>query len=157
MQLIITEISGLKGTFLEIFEFYENSALFASCGFAPFSLCERSCIKIKAHDWGGTGGIMNISDLKTGNINLFNLYETDGKLNINAFSGKGILPEKFQEEGWSRKKGPKIPSLEISFDCEIDLFKNNITSPHYIIVYGNVIDRIKEYCMIANIKFNYFA
>jgi L-fucose isomerase-like protein len=108
-QTIVNRLTGLKPTFLEIFEFYKDSVLMASCGFAPFSLCKKDCIEIYQHDWGDCGGLMNVSMLKTGKITIFNFFVRNGNLEMQVFSGKGNTPEKFQEEGWHEHQGPMVP------------------------------------------------
>jgi L-fucose isomerase-like protein len=153
-QTIINRITGLKPMFLEIFEFYENSILMASCGYAPFSLCKEDCISIYEHDWGNCGGLMNISELKEGKVTLFNLYPKNGKIAMQALTGIGKTPERFQEEGWIDNKGPKIPSLEIQIDADIEKFKEKITGPHYIIVHGDQINTIYSFCKFTGIELN---
>jgi L-fucose isomerase-like protein len=153
-QTIINKITGLKPMFLEIFEFYKNSALMASCGYAPFSLCREDCISIYQHDWGNSKGLMNISELKEGQVTLFNLYPKNGKIAMQALTGTGKTPEIFQEEGWKDYKGPKIPSLEIILDANIEKFKEKIIGPHYIIVHGNQIDAIYSFCKFTGIELN---
>jgi len=153
IQTIVNEISGIRPMFLEIFEFYKDSVLMASCGYAPFSLCKKDCIDICEHDWGGCGGIMNISRLKEGPVTLFSLFARDGKMIIQALTGKGKTPEKFQEEGWSDYKGPNIPSLEIETDTDIEKFKDNIIGPHYIVVKGDLIKTVETYCKFTDIGF----
>ncbi len=156
IQTIVNEISGIRPMFLEIFEFYKDSVLMASCGYAPFSLCKKDCIDICEHDWGGCGGIMNISKLKEGPVTLFSLFARDGKMILQALTGKGKTPEKFQEEGWSNYKGPKIPSLEINLDEGIEKFKDNIVGPHYIVVSGDLIKTIEAYCKFSGVELEKF-
>ena len=153
-QTIINKITGLKPMFLEIFEFYKNSVLMASCGYAPFSLCKKDCIGIYEHDWGNCRGLMNISQLKEGQVTLFSLYPENGKLAMQALTGTGKTPEKFQEEGWLDHKGPKIPSLEIILDTDIDKFKEKIIGPHYVIVHGNRMGAINSFCKYSGIELN---
>ncbi|MBN1299206.1 MAG: hypothetical protein JW997_05920 [Actinobacteria bacterium] len=155
-QTIVNMLTGLKPTFLEIFEFYKESVLMASCGFAPFSLCKEDFIKIYGHDWGGCGGLMNVSQLKTGNLVVFNLFKYRGILKMQLFKGNGKTPEKFQEEGWDEHEGPMIPSLLITFDAGIEVFKKNIMGPHYIILHGNHSDIIEDYCYFADIEIDSF-
>ena len=155
-QTIISRLTGLKPTFLEVFEFYKDSVLMASCGFTPFSLCKKDCIEIYQHDWDGCGGLMNISRLKTGEITIFNFFVRNGNLEMHVFLGEGNTPEKFQEEGWQEYKGPMIPALDISIDTSIDAFKDNIAGPHYLILHGNHIEIIENYCRFSGIEFKAF-
>lgn len=140
--------------FLEFFEFYEGSVLMASCGFAPFSLCKGDCIKVKGHDWGGAGGLMNVSELKTGKVTIINLSVKNGEMRMHLVTGNAKTPESFQEEGWKDGKGPKIPSLEIELDKDMGDFQENIAGPHYIIAYGDISELMERYCKFTGIRFN---
>lgn len=153
-QVIIHELTGTKAMFLELFEFYERSVLMASCGFAPFSLCKGDCIKVQEHDWGGAGGLMNVSELETGKVTLLNLSVKKGQMYIHLVTGNAKTPENFQEEGWKDGKGPKIPALEIELDEDIEKFQDNIAGPHYIVAYGDITELMKLYCTFTGIKFN---
>ena len=153
-QVIIHELTGTKAMFLEFFEFYKKSILMASCGFAPLSLCKEDCIKVYGHDWGDAGGLMNVSELKTGRVTLINLHVEDGKMCMHLVTGNAKIPENFQEEGWDYGKGPKIPSLEIEIDGDMKEFQDNIAGPHYIVAHGDITEPIKLYCKFTDIKLN---
>ena len=153
-QVIIQELTGTKAMFLEFFEFYKGSVLMASCGFAPFSLCKGDYIKVQSHDWGGAGGLMNVSELKTGKVTLLNLNVKDSKMHMHLITGNAKTPENFQEEGWKDSKGPKIPALEIELDGNMEEFQENIAGPHYIIAYGDITKLMKMYCKFTGIRFN---
>ena len=155
-QTIVNMLTGLKPTFLEIFEFFNKSVLMASCGFAPFSLCKQDHISIYQHEWGGCGGLMNVSHLKTGEITLFNIFNESGKLKMQTFTGISATPEIFQEEGWDEHQGPMIPSLQIDFDSGLEIFKENIKGPHYIVVNGSHAEIIRKYCYFADIQVESF-
>lgn len=152
LQVIISEITSQKSFFLEIFEFYSDGFLMASCGFAPFKACRGDCIEIREHDWGGAKGIMNISKLKTGEITLMNLSARDGKLSLQLLKGNSETPEIFQEEGWKNSCGPMIPGLKIKTNYSIEKFKENIAGPHYIVYYGDLQQEMTAYCRLAGIN-----
>jgi L-fucose isomerase-like protein len=156
LQIIIRQLTGHKATFLEIFEFYKSSVLMASCGFSPFSLCSGDCIIARCRDWGGAGGIMNISPLKTGDISMLTMFAREGRMVIQFFKGFANSPEKFQEEGWEFHKGPAIPALDITLDSGNEIFKKNIRGPHYIIVHKNVSEEIKMFCKLKGIIYESF-
>ena len=151
LQVIISEITSQKSFFLEIFEFYSDGFLMASCGFAPFKACRDDCIETREHDWGGAKGIMNISKLKTGEITLMNLSANDGKLNLQLLKGNSETPEVFQEEGWTSSCGPMIPGLKIKTDFDVEKFKENIKGPHYIVYYGDLQQEMTAYCKLTGI------
>jgi len=151
LQVALTEMSAGKSMFLEFFEFYRESVLMASCGFAPFSVCKIPK-KAMAHEWGGDGGIMNISDLNEGTVTVSTLFPDEGELKIHMIKGTGKNPELFQEEGWAQRKGPKIPSLEIMLGKDNDYFIENIKGPHYMVAYGDVTRKLRFFANFAGIN-----
>jgi len=153
LQVIIKTLTGNETLFLEIFEFYKDRVLMACCGHAPFSFCKGKKVLACSHDWDGSGGIMNISELKTGIITLSSLYKKNGKFFLYSTTANARNPEKFQEEGWKNEGGPKIPALEIKLDQDLKEFQNNIYSPHFIISYGDITENLKKYCQLSNIEF----
>lgn len=151
LQVALSEMSAGKSMFLEFFEFYKESILMASCGFAPYSICKIPK-KAMAHNWGGDGGIMNISDLNEGMVTVSTLFSNEGRLNIHMIKGTGQNPELFQEEGWAGRKGPKIPSLEIKLGGANDYFIENIKGPHYMVTYGDVTQKLRFFAQISGIN-----
>lgn len=151
LQVVLSEMSAGKSMFLEFFEFYRESILMASCGFAPYSICKIPK-KAMAHDWGGDGGIMNISDLNEGTVTVSTLFSDEGRLKIHMVKGTGQNPEQFQEEGWTARKGPKIPSLEIKLGGDNDYFIENIKGPHYMVTYGDVTQKLRFFAQFSGIS-----
>jgi len=125
----------------------------ASCGYAPFELCEGGCISVYKHSWDNSGGLMNISELQTGLITVSQLYSKGEKYYLFSTKGYGKKPEKFQEEGWENENGPKIPGLEIKLNMDLNEFQNNIYSPHFVISYGDNNRILEEYCRYSGINF----
>jgi L-fucose isomerase-like protein len=152
-QVIIKELTGTKAIFQEFYEFYENSILVGSCGFAPFSVCAGDCINVQGHDWGSAGGIMNVTDLKSGKITFTKLYTVNGQMHLHCYRATAKLPERWQEDGWDGK-GPKMPSLEINIDGDLEEFKEYVEGQHYIISYGDYYKLLERYCKFTGIRFN---
>lgn len=152
-QLVIKELTGTKSVFQEFYDFYENSILVGACGFSPFNLCANDCIKVMGHDWGEAGGIMNISELKGGKITFTKLYTVNGQMHMHLVTGTAKSPEKWQEDGWNGK-GPKLPSLEIAIDEDIEKFQEYVEGQHYIVSYGNFYKLMERYCKFTGIRFN---
>ena len=152
-QVIIKELTGTKAIFQEFYEFYENSILVGACGFAPFSLCAENCVKVQGHDWGSAGGIMNVSELKSGNITFTKLYTANGQMHLHCYRATAKSPERWQEDGWDGK-GPKLPSLEIAIDGDMDEFQEYVEGQHYIVSYGDYYKLLERYCKFTGIRFN---
>lgn len=151
-QVIIKELTGTKAVYLEFYEFYKNSILLAACGFAPFSLCQDR-LKVQGRDWGSSGGIMNVSELKGGNITFSKIYTVNGQMHLHCYRATAKSPEKWQEDGWDGK-GPKMPSLEVSIDGDIEELQEYVAGQHYIISYGDYYKLLERYCRFSGIRFN---
>ncbi|GEM_PF-2183182 len=153
-QLIIKELTGTKATFLEFYEFYENSILMGACGFAPLGVCNTKKMLVQGHDWGQAGGIMNVSELNTSDkITLTKLYTVNGQMHLHCLKGSSKIPELWQEDGWDGK-GPKMPSLEIFIDEDLKEFQEYIAGQHYIVCFGDFYELLKRYCKFSGIRFN---
>ena len=127
--------------------------LVGACGFAPFSLCAGDKPKVQGHDWGDSGGIMNISELKTGKVTLVKLYSINGQMHMHLVTGNAKTPEKWQEDGWGGK-GPNLPSLEIELDSDLEEFRENVAGQHYIVAYGDISKLMQRYCKFTGVRFN---
>jgi L-fucose isomerase-like protein len=152
-QLIIRELTGTKAVFMEFYEFYEKSILTGACGFSPFSLCADKCITAMGHEWGQAGGIMNISELKGGKITFTKIYTVNGQMHMHCFRGTAKSAEKWQEDGWDGK-GPKLPSLEISIEGDMEEFQEYVEGQHYIVSYGDFYKSLERFCKFTGIRFN---
>ena len=152
-QLIVKELTGTKAIFQEFYEFYENSMLIGACGFAPLSLCSGDKPIAQGHDWGDSGGIMNVSELKTGRVTLLKLYTLNGQMHMHLVTGNARTPERWQEDGWEGK-GPKLPSMEVELDSSLEEFQENVAGQHYIVAYGDISKLIKQYCRFTGIRYN---
>lgn len=152
-QVIVKELTETKSVFQEFYEFYENRMLIGACGFAPLSLCTGDKPLAQGHEWGDAGGIMNVSELKTGRVTLFKLYTINGQMHMHLVTGNAKTPEKWQEDGWEGK-GPKLPSLEVELDSSLEEFQEYITGQHYIVAYGDISKLMKRYCKFTGIRYN---
>ena len=153
LQTIINELGNFPVTFLEFFEFYKNSILMASCGFAPSNICRGGKIKVFSHEWGGSGGLMNVSELANGEVTVASMSAYEGKLYIHSAKAMAKTPELFQEEGWDSRSGPKIPALEIELSESLNDFIGKITGPHYLIIIGDALDLIRQFAYLNDINF----
>jgi L-fucose isomerase-like protein len=152
-QVVVKELTETKSVFQEFYEFYENRMLIGACGFVPLSLCTGNKPLAQGHEWGDTGGIMNVSELKTGRVTLFKLYTINGQMHMHLVTGNAKTPEKWQEDGWEGK-GPKLPSLEVELDSSLEEFQEYIAGQHYIVAYGDISRLMKRYCKFTGIRYN---
>jgi L-fucose isomerase-like protein len=152
LQTIIKKLSGFPVNFLEFFEFYNNSILMASCGFAPSDICRGKKIKVFTHEWDGSRGLMNIAELISGEVTVASMSANEGKLNIHCVKALAKTPELFQEEGWDNRNGPKIPALEIELSDSLNDFMEKITGPHYLVVIGDALEMLRQYAYLNDIR-----
>jgi len=152
-QVIIKELTGTRAVYLEFYEFYKNSILLSACGFAPFSLCVGDRMKVQGRSWGSSGGIMNVSELKGGNITFSKIYTVNGQMHMHCYRATAKSPEKWQEDGWDGK-GPKMPSLEVSIEGDLEELQEYAAGQHYIISYGDYYKLLEKYCRFSRIRFN---
>lgn len=149
-QLIMKELTGQCAAYLEFYEFFETSVLMGVPDFVPAEVVDGK-IKVKPATFGNiSGGLLNISKMKTGKLTLARLSNTGDQYTMHICTGEGKLIS-WEEAGWSHP-APQLPSLEIFLDDDVDAFAQKISGQHYIIAYGNYIEYLRDFCRIKNIK-----
>jgi L-fucose isomerase-like protein len=149
-QLIVKHITGQCAAYLEFYEFFEKSVLLGVPDFVPAEVVEGK-VKVTPAAFGNiSGGLLNISSLKTGRLTLCRLSNTGDKYTMHICSGEGKL--KFWEEaGWDYP-APQLPSLEIFLDTPVEDFAQKISGQHYILAYGDHLEALRDFCFLKNIK-----
>jgi L-fucose isomerase-like protein len=123
-----------------------NSILFWHCGNAPYDLAisKPNCEKI-------FGGVTTSSVLKSGLVTVFRLNSINGEFLIHGGKGQALESE-------SVLKGSNI---FIRMDCGNKKFAESLLEngiPHHnAIVYGDVIDELKEFAKLMNIPVVIYA
>jgi len=150
-QLISKKLTGQIAAYVEFYEFMSDRILAGVPDFVPSEIVEGETI-VTPTKFGDLGeGVLNISDVKTGIITLARLAYTKGQYLMHVIKGEAIKPRKWEEVGWAQP-APQLPSLEIILDTDIRQFTNNIMSQHYILTYGDNIEKYKDFCKIIGIK-----
>jgi hypothetical protein len=149
-QLIVNSITGQCAAYLEFYEFFEDSVLLGVPDFVPAEVVDGK-VKVTQASFGGiSGGLLNISTMKTGKLTMARLSNTGSKYSMHICTGEGKL-KSWEESGWDYP-APQLPSLDIFLDVPVSDFSQKITGQHYIIVYGNHTQALKDYCYLTDIE-----
>ncbi len=149
-QLIVKQITGQCAAYLEYYEFFENSVLMGVPDFVPAEVVDGKVTVTGAAFGNISGGVLNISKMKTGNLTLARLSNTGSEYTMHIDRGEGKLI-KWEEAGWDYP-APQLPSLEIFLETPVEEFAQKISGQHYIISYGDNTGMLKDYCYINDIK-----
>jgi L-fucose isomerase-like protein len=148
-QLIVKHITGQCAAYLEFYEFFENSVLLGVPDFVPAEVVEGR-IKVKPAAFGNiSGGLLNISTMKTGKLTMVRLSNTGSEYTLHICTGEGKL-KSWEEAGWDYP-APQLPSLDIFIDTSVESFVQKISGQHYIIAYGDHRESFKDFCYLKNI------
>jgi L-arabinose isomerase len=149
-QLIVKHITGQCAAYLEFYEFFENSVLLGVPDFVPAEVVNGR-VKVTPAAFGNiSGGILNISTLKTGRLTLVRLSNTGDQYTMHICTGEGKL-KSWEEAGWDYP-APQLPSLEIFTDTPVETFAQNISGQHYMIAYGDHSQSLRDFCFLKGIK-----
>ncbi len=149
-QLIVKQLTGQCAAYLEFYEFFTNSVLMGVPDFVPAEVVDGKVTVTEAAFGGISGGLLNISQMKTGRLTLVRLSNRGSEYTMHICTGEGKL-KAWEEAGWD-DPAPQLPSLEIFIDASMDDFTQKISGQHYIIAYGDHSQTLKEFCFLKNIQ-----
>ena len=149
-QLILKQLTGQCAAYLEFYEFFDKSVLMGVPDFVPAEIVNGK-VKVTRAAFGGiSGGLLNISEVKTGRITIARLSNTGDQYTMHVCTGESKL-RSWEEAGWDNP-APQLPSLEIFLDSPVEDFAQKISGQHYIIAYGDHVQAISDFCYLKNIK-----
>lgn len=149
-QLIVKQLTGQCAVYLEFYEFFEDSVLLGVPDFVPAEVVDGK-VKVTQASFGGiSGGLLNISTMKTGKLTMVRLSNTGSQYTMHICTGEGKL-KAWEEAGWDQP-APQLPSLDIFPDVPVSDFTQNISGQHYIIAYGDHTQTLRYYCYLTDIK-----
>ncbi|MCX6326541.1 MAG: hypothetical protein NT144_07815 [Bacteroidia bacterium] len=149
-QLIVKHITGQCAAYLEFYEFFEKSVLLGVPDFVPAEVVNGK-VKVTPAAFGNiSGGLVNISTLKTGKLTMVRLSNKGDQYTMHICTGEGKL-KSWEEAGWDYP-APQLPSLEIFLDVPVEDFAQSISGQHYIIAYGDHLQSLRDFCFLKNIK-----
>jgi L-arabinose isomerase len=149
-QLIIKHITGQCAAYLEFYEFFGKSVLMGVPDFVPAEVVNGR-VKVTPAAFGNiSGGLLNISTLKTGRLTLARLSNTGDQYTMHICTGEGKL-KSWEEAGWDYP-APQLPSLEIFLDTPVEDFAQKVSGQHYLIAYGNHLQALCDFCFLRGIE-----
>lgn len=149
-QLVVKQLTGQCAAYLEFYEFFKDSVLLGVPDFVPAEVVEGR-VKVTPAAFGNiSGGLLNISTMKTGKLTLVRLSNTGDSYTMHICTGEGKL-KSWEEAGWDFP-APQLPSLDIFLDTSVDEFIQRISGQHYIIAYGNHTQALFDFCYLKDIK-----
>lgn len=149
-QLVVKHITGQCAAYLEFYEFFEDSVLLGVPDFVPAEVVDGK-VKVTPAAFGNiSGGLLNISTIKTGRLTMARLSNTGDRYTMHICTGEGKL-KSWEEAGWDYP-APQLPSLEIFLDSPVEEFAQKISGQHYIIAYGDHSQALCDFCYLKDIK-----
>ncbi|MGV8091090.1 MAG: hypothetical protein AB2L24_04410 [Mangrovibacterium sp.] len=149
-QLIVKHLTGQCAAYLEFYEFFEKSVLLGVPDFIPAEVVDGK-VKVTTAAFGNiSGGLLNISTLKTGKLTMARLSNSGDRYTMHICTGEGRL-KSWEEAGWDYP-APQLPSLDIFPDVPVEEFVQKISGQHYIIAYGDHTQVLRDFCYLKDIK-----
>lgn len=149
-QLIVKHLTGQCGAYLEFYEFFEKSILLGVPDFIPAEVVDGK-VKVTSAAFGNiSGGLLNISTLKTGKLTMVRLSNSGDRYTMHVCTGEGKL-KSWEEAGWNYP-APQLPSLDIFLDTPVEEFAQKVSGQHYIIAYGDHMQTLRDFCYLKDIK-----
>ncbi len=150
-QLIVRNLTGQVGAYLEFYEFTPDGALMGVPDYVPSEIVEGK-VTVMPNAFGDFGeGLLNVSKLKTGKVTMCRLGYSGGEYAFHIMTGTARTPAPWEEAGWA-PPAPQLPSLEIAFDVPVEEFIQKVLSQHYIISYGDNRKALEALCSILGVR-----
>lgn len=150
-NVILKAVTGQTATFVEHYEYYEQSMLVGVCGYAPFDMTTGGKVSCKCAGWGGFTGLYMTHPLKTGTITVTRLFSDKGTLKLMLLKAEASNPPKWCELGWADPM-PDFPSIMMTPDCPMDFYIETVPAQHVNIVYGDHRAQIRDFCKFTGIE-----
>lgn len=148
-QMIIRALTGQIAAYLEFYEFFTDSVLAGVPDYVPAEITDGDITVMPAAFGELSEGILNVSKVKTGELTMCRLFCENGKYAMHIVKGEGKTPMQWEEAGWTQP-APQLPGLHIEM-ADVPHFAENVMCQHYIIAYGDHVEKIKYLCEILHI------
>lgn len=150
-QLITKALTGQIGAYLEFYEFFSNGALMGVPDYVPSEIVEGP-VRVTPSSFGQlAGGLLNVSQLKTGKVTLCRLAQRRGQYVLHIAVGNAVAPRAWEEAGWT-PPAPQLPGIEFVIDGDMEEFAQNVMGQHYIVSYGDHTEVLGEFCKLSGIE-----
>jgi L-fucose isomerase-like protein len=117
--------------------------------FVPAEIVDGKVTVTGAAFGGISGGLLNVSRLKTGKLTLARISNAGRDYTLHICTGEGRL-KAWEEAGWD-DPAPQLPSLEVFLDVPMDDFTRKISGQHYIMAYGDHSEALRNFCHLKDI------
>ncbi len=148
-QMMIRALTGQIAAYLEFYEFFEDSVLAGVPDYVPAEITDGDITVMPAAFGELSEGILNVSKVKEGPLTMCRLFCENGKYTMHLVKGEGKSPMQWEEAGWTQP-APQLPGLRIEMK-DVPHFAENVMCQHYIIAYGDHVEKIKYLCEILHI------
>jgi hypothetical protein len=149
-QLMVHFITGQIAAYFEFYEFMEDRVLVGVPDFVPSAVVDGK-VRVTTTQFGEfSGGVLNISKVKTGRVTLCRLTSTGDRYALHISTGEAVQPREWEEAGWD-PPAPQLPSLEVILDTPVEEFAQKVMSQHYIIAYGDHRVAFQNLCALLDI------
>jgi L-fucose isomerase-like protein len=96
-------------------------------------------------------GLLNVSKVKTGRVTVARMSNTGDRYCLHLAGGEAFSPRAWKEAGWT-PPAPQLPSLDINFDGDTEVFIQKVLGQHYIISYGEHAQAFVDLCGILGVE-----
>ncbi len=150
-QLIIRYLTGQVGAYFEFYEFMTDRVLLGVPDFVPSEVVDGP-VRVSPCRFGGfTGGVLNVSRVKTGRVTLCRLASRGDRYRMHIATGAAVSPRPWEEAGWE-PPAPQLPSLEVILDCPVEDFAQKVLGQHYILAYGDQRSELADLCRMLGVE-----
>lgn len=150
-QLMTKYLTGQAGAYLEFYEFLKDRVLLGVPDYVPQEIIDGP-VRVRPASFGGfSGGVLNVSKIKTGRVTLARLACTGDHYQLHVVTGEAVKPRPWEEAGW-KPPAPRLPGLEIILDGPVKEFAQKVMSQHYIISYGDNPGAFRDLSAILGIE-----
>ena len=145
-QLVLHYLSNDVVTYGDVHSIEKKSIVLGACGFAPFVMGDGKP-RVSKHT-ALYDGLSNSTIYKEGQVTIARIGSTgDGGYKMHIETGFAHHAEPFREVGCT-----SYPSMEIDLDGDGIHFGQHLMSQHYAVVYGNIKDKLLEFCKLKEIQ-----
>lgn len=148
-QLMVKALTGQCAPYLEFYEFFTDGVLAGVPDYIPSGATEGKITVMPAAFGELSEGILNVSKVRTGELTMCRLVSKGDRYYMHLCRGIGETPAKWEEAGWTQP-APQLPGLKILLP-NVECFAEHVACQHYIIAYGDIVDRMTQLCKILGI------
>ncbi|MGW8144605.1 MAG: hypothetical protein ACWGN2_09435, partial [Anaerolineales bacterium] len=114
-QLVVRYLTGQVGAYFEFYEFMEDRILVGVPDFVPSMVVEGK-VRARIARFGElSSGVLNISQVKVGQVTLCRLANRGDKYKMHVVTGEAVPARRWEEAGWEQP-APQLPSVEVILD-----------------------------------------